>query len=158
MIIKPEQYNGKMVARLMGFLRPPSKWQEMLKVCVSFCNATLKIDGKILSNITAEQRECQPIRWVETTESYQSSSSSSDLLTTTTFMSGSSSMSSSTTSTISSNRVAVDFESQKFLTIGGFNSHLSKMELQHHREKETPKVSDLTLRLQNKTKKIKRVI
>lgn len=97
-----------MVARLMGFLRPPSQWQEMLKVCVSFCNATLKLDGKLLSNITAEQRECEPQRWIENSET--------------------------------SSRVSVDFESQKFVTISGFNSHLSKMELQHHREKETPKV------------------
>lgn len=97
-----------MVARLLGFLRPPTQWQEMLKVCVSYCSATLSIAGKLMSNVTAEQKECQPQKWPDKE---------------------------------TSNRVAVDFESHKIVSIGAYNTHQpSKMELQHHKENETPKV------------------
>ncbi|XP_017786408.1 PREDICTED: multiple epidermal growth factor-like domains protein 8 isoform X2 [Nicrophorus vespilloides] len=54
---------GKMVARLLGFLRPPPQWQEMLKVCISFCSATLRIGENQLSNLTAEQKRCEPQHW-----------------------------------------------------------------------------------------------
>lgn len=100
---------GEMVARLMGFLRPPPDFNEMLKVCVSYSSATLKVADKLLGNITAEQKDCQiQIQWPELEVS---------------------------------DRVSVDFESKKVVSLGPYNTHQqSKMELLHYRDKQIPKV------------------
>lgn len=99
-----------MVARLLGFLRPPAQFKEMLKVCVSYSTATLKIADNIMANLTAEQKHCQPqIHWPNLELS---------------------------------NRVAVDFESRKIISLGPYNTHQqSKMELLHYYDKEAPKVN-----------------
>lgn len=50
-----------MVARLVGFLRPPNGFSELLKVCISYSNATLRLDDALLANMTAEDaKECRP--------------------------------------------------------------------------------------------------
>lgn len=55
---------GEMVARLLGFLRPPPGFNEMLKVCVSYSTASLQIANSLLANVSAEQKHCQPsIQW-----------------------------------------------------------------------------------------------
>ncbi|KAF5283548.1 hypothetical protein FQR65_LT13840 [Abscondita terminalis] len=57
---------GEMVARLLGFLRPPAQFKEMLKVCVSYSSATLKIGASVVGNVTAEQKHCvSQIQWPE---------------------------------------------------------------------------------------------
>lgn len=100
---------GEMVARLLGFLRPPPQFKEMLKVCVSYSTATLRIADELLANVTAEQKYCQSqIQW-PTLESFD--------------------------------RVAVDFESRKVVSLGPYNTHQqSKMELLHYHDKEAAKV------------------
>uniref|UniRef100_A0A6P7FBW0 Multiple epidermal growth factor-like domains protein 8 n=1 Tax=Diabrotica virgifera virgifera TaxID=50390 RepID=A0A6P7FBW0_DIAVI len=54
---------GEMVARLLGFLRLPSSWQEMLNVCVSFCSATLNLSDHLVANVTPEVKECKAVKW-----------------------------------------------------------------------------------------------
>lgn len=56
---------GQMVARLLGFLHPPADWQELLNVCISYCNATLRLTNSLLANVSAHQRECSAIKWPE---------------------------------------------------------------------------------------------
>lgn len=56
---------GEMVARLVGYLRLPLSWQEMLNVCTSFCSATLFISDTLLANVTAEQKGCKAVKWME---------------------------------------------------------------------------------------------
>lgn len=97
-----------MVARLIGFLRPSSDWHEMLTVCISHCNATLRIADLQIANVTAAQAHCETKSWPTIRES---------------------------------DRVAVDFESRKSVSTGAYNTHQqSKMELHHHKLKETQKV------------------
>lgn len=53
-----------MVARLMGFLRLPSSWQEMLNVCVSYCSASLLSSDDVIANITAiDQKNCTSVKF-----------------------------------------------------------------------------------------------
>lgn len=52
-----------MVARLLGFLRLPPSWQEMLNVCISFCSATLKVSNDVIANVSAELKECKIVKW-----------------------------------------------------------------------------------------------
>ncbi|XP_074030037.1 multiple EGF like domains 8 isoform X1 [Leptinotarsa decemlineata] len=54
---------GEMVARLLGFLRLPPSWQEMLNVCVSFCSATLTVSDTLVANVTPEAKECMGVKW-----------------------------------------------------------------------------------------------
>nr|CAI5852919.1 unnamed protein product [Callosobruchus analis] len=56
---------GEMVARLLGFLRLPPNWREMLNVCISYCSATLTVSEQIIANVTAEAKECKVFRWPE---------------------------------------------------------------------------------------------
>lgn len=93
-----------MVARLMGFLRPPENWHDTLTVCTSYSRTTLKIAGILFANVSANKEECQSFKWPDSIES---------------------------------SRVAVDFESHKPITFG--QQEISKMELQHFKEKEKPK-------------------
>lgn len=51
-ILKIDSEEGTMVARLMGFLRLPENWKEKLRICISNCNATLRIGEDLVSNIT----------------------------------------------------------------------------------------------------------
>lgn len=100
---------GQMVAKLLGFLRPPSDWQEMLNICISYCNATLYLSSTILANMSFPQgSNCSSIRWPDN---------------------------------ITSNRVPIDFESHKTVSIGPYNSRQdehSKMTLHHHTDKDDP--------------------
>lgn len=97
-----------MVARLMGFLRPPTDWQAILNVCISYCNATLRLSDTLLANVSAIHTDCSSIKWPEN---------------------------------VTSNRVSVDFESHKAVSVGPYNNRQdehSKMKLQHHRDKDDP--------------------
>lgn len=100
-------FGGQMVARLMGYLRPPSEWQDSLNVCISYCNATLNLSGLLIANVSAVHTECSSIGWPEN---------------------------------ISTDRVPVDFESRKMVSIGPYSrqDEHSKMELQHFRDKDDP--------------------
>lgn len=61
--VDPGLNNGEMVARLMGFLRLPSTWQEMLNVCVSFCSASLLFADDVIANISAiDQKNCSSVK------------------------------------------------------------------------------------------------
>lgn len=64
--VDPGLNNGEMVARLMGFLRLPSSWQEMLNVCVSFSSATLLFSDELIANISAiDQKNCTSVKCPE---------------------------------------------------------------------------------------------
>lgn len=52
-----------MVARLLGFLRPPSDWRDDLNVCVSYCNATLRLADTIVENVSALHTNCSSLKW-----------------------------------------------------------------------------------------------
>lgn len=54
-----------MVARLLGFLRLPLSWQEMINVCTSYCSSSLTIYDKLVANTTAEQKDCKTVKWLE---------------------------------------------------------------------------------------------
>lgn len=54
---------GEMVARLLGFLRLPTSWQEMLNVCVSYCSATLTLSDYLVANVTPEVKDgCKAVK------------------------------------------------------------------------------------------------
>lgn len=55
--------SGEMVARLLGFLRLPTDWQEMLNVCISYCSATLTLYDNLIANTTTEQKDCKLVKW-----------------------------------------------------------------------------------------------
>lgn len=108
--------SGEMVARLLGFIRPPASWtnaDEKLHVCASYSQAVLKLgtssnlDGvKLAANITAEQTQCTRANW----------------------------------QSLEPVRVIVDFQAKRTLGIGSYNHHQhSKMGLQHNKSQETPK-------------------
>lgn len=108
---------GEMVTRLLGFLRPPTQWQskqEILQVCVMYCNATLKLldlkgEVQLKTNLSADNQQCKSENWL--------------------------------VPDAKSNRILVDFEAHK--TINNIYTHppqQSKMELQHYRDTETAKV------------------
>lgn len=62
--VDPGLANGEMVARLMGFLRLPLAWQEMLNVCVSFCSASLSFVDDVIANISAiDQKNCNSVKF-----------------------------------------------------------------------------------------------
>ncbi|XP_060517960.1 multiple epidermal growth factor-like domains protein 8 isoform X2 [Cylas formicarius] len=54
---------GEMIARLLGFLRLPQMWQEMLNVCISYCSATLTLADNMIANVSAEQTHCKSFKW-----------------------------------------------------------------------------------------------
>ncbi|KAK9888746.1 hypothetical protein WA026_000973 [Henosepilachna vigintioctopunctata] len=90
---------GEMVARLLGFLRLPDDWEELLNPCISYCTATLKLSGNLLTDLKFEQSTCKPLKWPPSTPK---------------------------------NKVAIDFETHKVVSLGAYNNHLpSKMELGH---------------------------
>lgn len=96
-----------MVARLMGFLRPPPDWQDSLNVCISYCNATLHLNSTLIANVSAVHTDCSSIKWPDN---------------------------------VSFDRVPVDFESKKIVSIGPYSrqDEHSRMELQHYRDKDDP--------------------
>lgn len=59
------------MARLQGFIRPPPSWEgtgEILKVCASYSQATLKLSKyseslKVVANISSEQSKCVLASW-----------------------------------------------------------------------------------------------
>lgn len=51
--VDPGLSSGEMVARLMGFLRLPTTWQEMLKVSVTYCSASLTFGDDVLANVSS---------------------------------------------------------------------------------------------------------
>lgn len=98
--------NGEIVARLMGFIRPPKIWKnaaEILHVCASYSHAVLKLgqDGeelKVAANISFDQNQCVLAAW-------------SNL----------------------ENRLVVDFQAKRTLENGAGNHYQhSKMGLQHN--------------------------
>ncbi|KAJ8956844.1 hypothetical protein NQ318_014258 [Aromia moschata] len=54
---------GEMMARLLGFLRLPPNWQEMLNICTSYCTAVLSLADSLIVNVTAEQKSCKSVKW-----------------------------------------------------------------------------------------------
>ncbi|PSN57394.1 Multiple epidermal growth factor-like domains protein 8 [Blattella germanica] len=66
-----QNLGGEIIARLLGFLRPPDTWgNEMLRVCASYSDALLNMShdreyGKmeVVANLTAETSHCVAARW-----------------------------------------------------------------------------------------------
>lgn len=115
-----EAFNGEMVARLIGYIRPPRTWDnagEMLRVCTSYSSAILKVttedtlqNSKLVVNISAEQTLCTLAQWPN----------------------------------LDSTQLLVDFQAKRTLSTGSQNNHhhhhqQSKMGLQHNRSLENPK-------------------
>lgn len=63
--------NGEIVARLLGFIRPPKIWKdaaEILHVCASYSHAVLKLgqngeELKVAANISFDQNQCVLAAW-----------------------------------------------------------------------------------------------
>lgn len=110
---------GEVTARLLGFLRPPHTWdniKEQLRICVSYSTASLRLasaDGhlEIVANLSAEHSQCSPAIWP----------SGGPVI-------------------LLPGRYLVDFEARKALAAGPYAVHHSKMELQHNKTHENPKV------------------
>lgn len=111
---------GEMIARLIGFLRPPSYfWDgniEHLKICVSYNSATLRVSNhnnsdelELVANLTAETSQCIPTKWQD--GNYM---------------------------TLNTGRYLLDFESKRMVTVN--YAYPSKMEITHNRKNENPKV------------------
>ncbi|XP_046588912.1 multiple epidermal growth factor-like domains protein 8 isoform X1 [Neodiprion lecontei] len=111
---------GEMIARLLGFLRPPqSVWEstaEHLKICVSYNSATLHVSHSddarelaLVANLTAEASQCIPTNWPD----------------------GNPTM-------LLPGRYLLDFESRRMVTTN--YAYASKMEITHNKRNENPKV------------------
>lgn len=82
------EIHGDIVARLLGFIRPPKKWiknREQWHMCASYSKAILKmkdaasnnIESKnlqIMGNLTVSRTQCQQINWTEVLENNLSES------------------------------------------------------------------------------------
>ncbi|XP_076755978.1 multiple EGF like domains 8 [Xylocopa sonorina] len=111
---------GEMIARLIGFLRPPQYfWDstvEHLKICVSYNSATLHMSRsddpqelELVANLTAETSQCIPTK--------RSDGNPMILL---------------------PGRYLLDFESKRMVTTS--YAYASKMEITHNKKTENPKV------------------
>ncbi|KAF7989739.1 hypothetical protein HCN44_008413 [Aphidius gifuensis] len=115
---------GEMIARLIGFLRPPEYYwdgnNEQLKICVSYNSATLRVlqytnnnmsnkELELVANLTAETSQCIPTKWQN--GNYM---------------------------TLDNGRYLLDFESKRMVTVN--YAYPSKMEITHNRKNENPKV------------------
>ncbi|XP_076283094.1 multiple EGF like domains 8 isoform X4 [Lasioglossum baleicum] len=111
---------GEMIARLIGFLRPPQYfWDntvEHLKICVSYNSATLHVSRssdpeelELVANLTAETSQCIPTKWPDGHQMM--------------LMPG---------------RYLLDFESKRMVTTS--YAYASKMEITHNKKTENPKV------------------
>lgn len=69
-----QSFNGEIVVRLLGYLRPPQEWKseltELLTVCASYAQVTLKLSGDssfdaniLAANLTADQQQCVLSSW-----------------------------------------------------------------------------------------------
>lgn len=66
-----QSFHGEIVARLLGFIRPPQMWQEageLLHVCASYSQAVLRVGlpddtMKVVSNISADTTQCMLASW-----------------------------------------------------------------------------------------------
>lgn len=68
-----QTHHGEIVARLLGFIRPPKSWEkagETLHVCASYAQAVLRLaessslnETNVVANITAEQTKCILAKW-----------------------------------------------------------------------------------------------
>lgn len=66
-----QSFSGEIVARLLGFIRPPVSWkdaEELLHVCTSYSQAVLRLGEtedamKVAANLTADQTQCKLARW-----------------------------------------------------------------------------------------------
>ncbi|XP_043511947.1 multiple epidermal growth factor-like domains protein 8 isoform X2 [Frieseomelitta varia] len=111
---------GEMIARLIGFLRPPqSFWDstvEHLKICVSYNSATLHVSRsddpqelELVANLTAETSQCIPTKWPDGHQMM-----------------------------LLPGRYLLDFESKRMVTTS--YAYASKMEITHNKKTENPKV------------------
>ncbi|XP_015608730.1 multiple epidermal growth factor-like domains protein 8 isoform X2 [Cephus cinctus] len=111
---------GEMIARLIGFLRPPQYfWDstvEYLKICVSYNSATLHVSRsddhqelELVANLTAETSQCIPTNWPDGNQMK-----------------------------LLPGRYLLDFESKRMVTAS--YAYASKMEITHNRNAENPKV------------------
>ncbi|XP_066597515.1 multiple epidermal growth factor-like domains protein 8 isoform X2 [Prorops nasuta] len=111
---------GEMIARLIGFLRPPQYfWDntvEQLNICVSYNTATLHVSHnndpdkmELVANISADTSHCIPPRWPDGQRMV-----------------------------LSPGRFLLDFESKRMITASYADP--SKMEITHNRQTENPKV------------------
>ncbi|XP_058820306.1 multiple epidermal growth factor-like domains protein 8 [Topomyia yanbarensis] len=110
-------FNGQVVARLLGFIRPPEVWEgagERLRACASYSQAVLrmaltnspnneplkKLNPAVTANITATQTVCEMVQWRSLEPWF---------------------------------RVMVDFQAKRSINVGIQNQHqqVSKMGLQH---------------------------
>ncbi|XP_065078697.1 multiple epidermal growth factor-like domains protein 8 [Ochlerotatus camptorhynchus] len=112
-----QSFNGQVVARLLGFIRPPPVWEgagERLRACASYSQAVLRMASTDLSNtnsrkkivpvvtanITASQTVCEMAQWRSLEPRF---------------------------------RVMVDFQAKRSTNVNIQNNHqqISKMGLQH---------------------------
>uniref|UniRef100_A0A1B0CSP3 Multiple epidermal growth factor-like protein 8 n=2 Tax=Lutzomyia longipalpis TaxID=7200 RepID=A0A1B0CSP3_LUTLO len=109
-----QSFHGDMVARLAGFIRPPSSWEksgEMLRVCASYSDATLRMstngDITLAANISTEATQCTMAQWPP----------------------------------LKSSRIMVDLQARRSVGNGNMfhHHHHSKMGLQHNRTNENAK-------------------
>ncbi|XP_043253802.1 multiple epidermal growth factor-like domains protein 8 [Colletes gigas] len=111
---------GEMIARLIGFLRPPQYfWDsavEHLKICVSYNSATLHVSRsddpqelELVANLTAETSQCIPTKWPNGHQMM-----------------------------LLPGRYLLDFESKRMVTTS--YAYASKMEITHNKKTENPKV------------------
>ncbi|XP_076675323.1 multiple EGF like domains 8 isoform X2 [Andrena cerasifolii] len=111
---------GEMIARLIGFLRPPTYfWDstvEHLKICVSYNSATLHVSRnddpqklELVANLTAETSQCIPTKWPDGHQML-----------------------------LLPGRYLLDFESKRMVTTS--YAYASKMEITHNKKTENPKV------------------
>lgn len=111
-----QSFNGEMVARLLGFIRPPTPRDEsdgMFRVCASYSQAILRMGNsselelmQIAANLTATETQCSSVEWPS----------------------------------LQTPRIMVDFQAKRTLGIGTYSHHQhSKMELQQNKSHDNAK-------------------
>ncbi|GLH01298.1 Laminin subunit alpha [Gryllus bimaculatus] len=121
-----QSLGGEIIARLLGFLRPPDTWSdgnERLRMCASFSSTILRLshgkthsDMETVANLTAESSQCVAAQWPNGQPVVLQPDEVLNI----------------------PGRYLVDFESH---TASNFNVHQqSKMELQHNKSHENAKV------------------
>ncbi|XP_067001504.2 multiple epidermal growth factor-like domains protein 8 [Anabrus simplex] len=117
-----QSLGGEIIARLLGFLRPPETWQEThetLRMCASYSSATLSLSRgesqselEVVANLTTESSQCVGAI-----------------------------LPSGEPAILMPGRYLVDFESHNTVSFGPYITHQqSKMELLHNRSQENAKV------------------
>lgn len=119
--------HGGIVARLIGFIRPPKKWtrsNELWHMCASYSKAFLKLDKnsdlndmQMVGNITATHFQCMLVNWIDVLNKENIEDKNE---------------------TSSTERLLIDFQANR--TTGSSNDkYYSKFGLQHNGTYENPK-------------------